>query len=73
MGDGKVFALLCVQIIFVMGIAGEDDGLARFFGLHDFFGHARDDGKRFFGAKRAGNKVLLHVHNDKNVHDRCLL
>ena len=51
-----------------MGVTGKDDGLARFFCLRDFFRDARDDGDRFFGTERTGNEILLHIHNDQNVH-----
>ena len=52
----------------MMGVTGKDDGLARFFCLRDFFRDARDDGDRFFGTERTGNEILLHIHNDQNVH-----
>ena len=36
-GHGKILSFLRLQIIFMMGVTGKDDGLARFFCLRDFF------------------------------------
>ena len=38
----------------------------------DLFQHLRQDGFGLFCAQRAGDKVVLHIHNDQKFHTEYL-
>ena len=59
-----------LQIVVRVGILGDKD-LLRAIGA-DLFQHLRQDGFGLFCAQRAGDKVVLHIHNDQKFHTEYL-
>ena len=66
MAHGQVAPFLGVQIVGRVGILGKKERSAFFHGAPDALGHARHHRPRLRRAKAAGNKIVLHVHNDQN-------
>lgn len=58
MGHGQIFALLGVQVIRFMGIAGKEDGAVK---TLDLLNDPGEDGHGFGSAQGAVDKVGLHV------------
>lgn len=69
-GHRQVFALLGVQIAGAVGVAGKGHRAVPAF---DQLDHIGQDGLGLPGAQRAGDKVVLHVHNDQQVFHGGLL
>ena len=65
MGHRQQFALGGVQIVFPVGVVGNNDGAVKMF---DFFHNLGNNGHRFFGAQSPIYKVRLHIHNNQNIH-----
>lgn len=69
-GHRQVFALLGAQIAGAVGVAGKGHRAVPAF---DQLDHVGQDGLGLPGAQRAGDKVVLHVHNDQQVFHGGLL
>ncbi|MSD34427.1 DUF1667 domain-containing protein, partial [Faecalibacterium sp. BIOML-A2] len=59
-----------IQIVVRVCILGDKD-LLRTVGA-DLFQHLRQNGFGLFCAKRAGDKVVLHIHYDQKFHTEYL-
>ena len=69
-GYREMTTLVGFQIVVRVGILCDKD-LLRAVGA-DLFQHLRQDGFGLFCAQRAGDKVVLHIHNDQKFHTEYL-
>ena len=68
MGHRQGAALPGLQVVFLVGIPGEQDGLPPVCAVRHPGGHTGHDVHGFLCAQGPADKIVLHVHNDQNIH-----
>lgn len=68
----QLFALRGIQIIFPVGVPGENDLISVFLIFFYFGGNIRDDGLCLFCSQRAVDEIFLHINHDQCLHRKSL-